>query len=69
MRARIARRLVKAASGWIDMSYKAHEMGWTEMEKWANRVARFESHVFIPLACRIDKEAAVDQMIVECWWG
>lgn len=69
MRARLARRLVKAVSGWIDMAYRAHEGGWYEMEKWAGRVGRFEQKIFLPVALWLDREAAVDQMIVECWWG
>lgn len=60
---------MRHVSGWIDMSYCAHEMGWPQMERWASRVARFESRIFLPLAIKIDDEAAVDQMVMECWWG
>ena len=69
MRERIARRLVKATSGWYENGYRAYETGHKTAERMSLKIARFESRFFLPIALKIDRESAVDQMVTECWWG
>jgi len=69
VRARAARRIVRWVSGFIEMSYEANEVGWPEMSWVAGQVGRFMQMALFPVARLLDKEAMVDQMVVECWWG
>jgi hypothetical protein len=69
VKAYLARALVRWASNWIEAAYSASMRGMPRWEAWwaagARRVQRFA----FPIALRLDHEAAVDQMIEECWWG
>lgn len=70
-RERIAARLVKMAAWSIDRAY------WHGQVKGRKRVEKmYSSWPFrstepwlLRLATWVDKEAAVTQMVEECWWG
>jgi hypothetical protein len=69
MRARLARVLVRWVSRWIQAAYQANCRGmprWESAWSWGSRKVQ---GVAFPLARKLDREAMVDQMVEECWWG
>lgn len=74
MRQAVAKWLVRWASGWINTTYYCWMLkdrgivgGWLEdaMKVPTKRINK----IALPLAKLIHKEAHVDQMIEEGWWG
>jgi hypothetical protein len=69
MRAWLARRIVKEVSFYIETAYMANCHKQRRVERFFGRVGIWHERVLFPIARRLDKEAMVDQMIAECWWG
>lgn len=68
-RARAARTIVILVSDCIEIAYMAYCQRDKETEeKFANLGRRFQKILF-PVARKLDKDAMVNQMVTECWWG
>lgn len=73
MRAQIAARIVMFASGWIGTSFNATQKPrpWL-VPKWMiagiDKCAYYACRL-LPVAIKIDYDAATAQMAEECWWG
>lgn len=74
IRAHLAKALVRWVSRWWATSYNS----WVRVDKgefgpWWHAVwsypCPYVEGIAIPLARRLDKEAMVDQMVDEGWWG
>ena len=71
---RVAQQWVRWASWWWDASYSAYmrrdsgKAPWWWDKPWA-WMARKVNRVAIPLALKLDKEAAVTEMVNQGWWG
>jgi hypothetical protein len=74
VRASLARGLVRWASRWWDASYAAYcRRDQGEVPSWWDKPwtygAKHVSRLAIPLAVRLDRDAAVDTMANSGWWG
>jgi Uri superfamily endonuclease len=64
---RIARALVR----WVSRRWEADYLRYERRHPAGSAVcfARVAERVVVPIARRINHEAAGQQMIEECWWG
>lgn len=69
MRDYLARALVRYVSGWYDQSFEAHYQCQFLESKQAAWLGRVSEKLLLPLALRIDRNAAAQQMVEEAWWG
>jgi hypothetical protein len=69
MRSWLARACVVEVSGWIHSAYGYHCRDMPRAEQLCARIGLRLEKVLFPVARRLDKEAMVDQMVHECWWG
>lgn len=68
-RERLSRGIVKWVSGWIGTAYRANCYELPRVEDACFAVSKFFQPRLFPIANYIDKEAMLDQMANEGWWG
>lgn len=65
----LAIRIVRWVGAWFDREFTAHFECQFAYSGVLRRVARLAEKIGLPLALRLDREAAAQQMVEECWWG
>lgn len=69
MRECVARMFVRYISGWINSGYLCNCYGAYRAEKVCAFCGSRLQWVLFHIAVRLDRDAMVDQMVEECWWG
>lgn len=65
----IARALVRYVSTFIDFAFECNVLGFRRLERVYVTTGRIVEKPLLPLAKKIDREAALEQMAREGWWG
>jgi hypothetical protein len=68
-RSELSQWIVRKISNRISRAYNANCDGHHFRERMHGYIGKHLQRLLFPIARRLDKEAMVDQMIEESWWG